>query len=988
MTMRISRTSKFGFACAAFAAVLAVSLFFAAKGHPFGKNKVNREVMEWSVARTVHFDIYYPAGMETLARAAAQVAEEGYVHLANALCHELTMVIPVVIYPSHIDFQNNNIIMSIIGEGVGGFTEALKNRVVVPFSGSYGEFRHVLVHELTHAFQYNMLFHDTSGAEVSRFSAGGLPLWVMEGLSEYLSAGYDETADMVMRDILFNEHYATLMDLTQLHVKSGYLLYKEGQAFFHFLESVYGRGILGEFFRDIRDLEFDDSVKIHTGKTLKELNREWIRFFKRRYFHLVKGRRFADEEGEQLTFHMRTYSSFNTCPAVSPDGKEIAYLTNRDIYSSVGILSWEEKKKKHGDDIERPKAKSELKKRNVRTIVTGDNNARFEGMHLMSNNLSWSADGKTLSFVSQSNGRDVIFLVDPKNGRVRREISLPFRGIRDPALSTDASKISFVGQDNRSSDIYLYDIPKNRLTRLTDDLYTDRYPGISPDGKFVFFSSNKNAEGNIEKDRFGLVKIDLSTMTRSTLLENEGNNLQADISRDGKSLLFISNRTGIYDTYRLDLESGKEERLTNVLCGTFYPRFFPDGKSMAFVGYQNLGYDIFTKDISSPGEPPSAERDTGYLDVRYPPPYFNLADTALDEYRTQISPDYIVLFGGGAVSGGAGVLTAFTQMGLSDYLGNHRVVGTINYVRYNGGDATDYNIAYLYMKHRWDLGVGAFRQRNPFFGIYSLQDIFIGINSMLHSVYLDTISMDRYGCYAVAGYPFSRFFRFNLAVSSSRYEWDYTRFSGRPDVFANLNQVSASLNYDNVLWGPMVPLDGLRGRIEATQSVNLTGQDFVYTGAEFDIRKYFLINKRYVVALRGTGGRVMGPDRDYFRYYIGGFNTLRGHPIFEYSGTNMFLGSAEFRFIFVEGIKFGWPLFFRMGGIGGVLFADCGSAWDNEYRFRDPETGRLDDFKADLGFGFRLTLYPLIILKLDFAWPHYYNEVGNRDIIFSMGFEF
>ncbi len=814
-----------------------------------------------------------------------------------------------------------------------------------------------------------------------------MPLWVMEGLSEYLSTGYDESADMVMRDILFNEHYATLMDLTRLHVKSGYLLYKEGQAFFYFLENVYGPGLLGELFRDIRDLNFDDAIKVHTGKTLSELNHEWIRFFKRRYFHLVKDLRFADEEGEQLTFHQKTYTTFNVCPAVSPDGKEIAYLTNRNIYSGISILSWEDKKKEE-DDNRRPKAKSELKKRKIRTIVTGDNNARFEGMHLMSNNLNWSADGSVISFVAQSNSRDVIFLVEPKKGRVKKEIRLPFRGIRDTALSNDASLVAFVGQDNRSSDIYLYDIPGKKLTRITDDLYSDRYPVLSPDRSFLVFSSNKNEKANIEYENYSLYKVDLKTMERSLLVKNEGSNLQGDISRDGKKLIYISNRTGIFNTYRMDLESGKDERITNVLCGTFYPRFFPDGNTMAFVGYQNLGYDIFMKDISAPGDSAEKGRDTEYHEITYPMSYFDLSRTVMDEYETRISPDYIVLFGGGAISGGGGVLTAFTQMGLSDYLGNHRVVGTINYVRYSGGDATDYNIAYFYLKHRWDLGVGAFRQRNPFFGVYSLQDIFIGINSLLHSVYLDTVSMDRYGGYMVASYPFSRFFRFNIAGSSSRYEWDYATHSDRPDVFANLNQLSVSLNYDNVLWGMMVPVDGMRGRIEAAQSFNLTGQDFVYSSAEIDLRKYFLVHKRYIFAFRGTAGKVMGPDREFFRYYMGGFSTLRGHPIFEYSGTNMFLTSAEFRFIFIEGIKFGWPLFFRMGGIGGVLFADAGSAWDREYRFRDPETGRFDDFKADFGFGFRLTLYPLIILKLDFAWPHFYNEVGNRDIIFSMGFEF
>ncbi|HQO04397.1 MAG TPA: hypothetical protein PLI62_19240, partial [Spirochaetota bacterium] len=109
----------------ALAVIVMAALVFSAPAvlYGFGKNKVNREVFRWNILRTVHFDVYYPRGMEGLARYAAVVVEEGYVHIANYLCHELTTVIPVVIYPSHIDFQENNVIMTILGEGVGGFTE-------------------------------------------------------------------------------------------------------------------------------------------------------------------------------------------------------------------------------------------------------------------------------------------------------------------------------------------------------------------------------------------------------------------------------------------------------------------------------------------------------------------------------------------------------------------------------------------------------------------------------------------------------------------------------------------------------------------------------------------------------------------------------------------------------------------------------------------------------------------------------------------------
>ncbi len=692
---------------------------------------------------------------------------------------------------------------------------------------------------------------------------------------------------------------------------------------------------------------------------------------------MVAGRNFDEEEGEQVTFHLNTKSSFNVAPAISPDSRKIAYLTNRDIYTDIALV-----------DVKKElKGKKKAKERRVRSILRGNTSARFEGMHLLSNNLTWSADGGRICFVSQSNGRDVIFEIDPERGNVLRETKLPFRSVRDPYLSKDGKASAFIGQDNLAADLYLYDTEKNSLRRLTDDRFSERYPSLSPDGSFVVFSSNHNDGGVIDGKGYRIHKIELNTGARTVLVNGEGNNLQSDISPDAKRLVYISNRTGIYNAFTHDIATGRDEMVTNALCGIFYPRWFPDGERIAFAAYQNLGYDLFVKNLSeSPGrsDPPRATEITG---VEYAPPYFDMSAAAFDEYAPSISPDYVVFGVAGAWGRGA-VFTGFTQVGLSDYLGDHRIVATVNYLRYDGEDNVDYNFAYYYLRHRWDYGLGVFRQRNPIFGIYSLADIFTGINSIIHNVYTDTRSIDRYGGYFIASYPLSTFFRLSFTSMSSRYEWDYKSTSDRLDVFANLNQLSCALNYDNVLWGPMVPLDGVRGKLQFTQSFDLTGQDFVYSSADIDLRRYFLVGRRYVFAFRGSGGKIFGRDDRYFKYYLGGFNTLRGHPFFEYSGTNLFLFNAEFRFTFIEGIKFGFPLFFMVPNIGGVIFADGGSAWDGGYRFRDPETGEFDDFKADLGFGLRFTIYPLIILKLDWAWPYYYNRFGGREILFSLGFEF
>jgi len=942
-----------------FIILVPVSLF------PFGKNKVNYENFQWKILNTVHFDIHYTRGMEEVAFQASKIAEEAYVHLSDYLNHELTEIIPVIIYPSPIAFQNNNILPYVIGEGTGGFTEVLKNRVVIPFNGSYPDLRHVLTHELTHAFQFNILFYDTSGEIMSKFSSHRVPLWFMEGMSEYLSIGFDETVDMVMRDALFNENYVTLKNLTLLRLNNIYMLYKEGQAFFYFLEKKYGREVMGELFRDIRDLnDLDEAFKASTGKTMDELNTEWIRFFKKRYFHLVSSKNFDDSEGERLTDHEKTRSSINLCPAVSPDGKKIAYLTNRDIYASLVIAEVAKKKE-----------------RVITPLIRGNTRTRFQGMHLMSNNLTWSRDGKQILFVAQANCRDVIYLVDSKKGRVQKRIVLPMRAISDPSLSRDGTRIVFSGLINDSSDIYLYTIKTGELVRVTSDPFTDRYPRVLSDNRTVLFSTNWNSSGDIESRNYNIFSVDTGTGKRKPVVVSDGNDIQFDMSGDEKSLVYVSDMTGIYNIYIHDIEKGKSSRATDVLSGVFYPRWFPGENRIAFVAYQKSGYDIFIKDINKSGLNKEVNNvDTEHEGVSFTETYLDPGDYRFSDYRSRLSPDWFILGLTGTYSYG---FVGFVQMTLSDYLGNHSLRVMSNFVRQDRENDVNYNISYLYLKNRLDYGIGLFRQKNPYW-IYSLSDI----NDLIHNVNFGTIYMNYYGGYGIASYPVSRYFRVNMKATASRFERDYSIYDTRKDVFANLNQLSFSLSYDNVLWGRMVPADGMRGVVGFEHAFDISGQDYSYSSVDFDIRKYFLISKRYVFALRGSGGKVFGRDNEYFRYYIGGFSTLRGHGFLDYAGRNMLLGNIEFRFTFIEGIKFGWPLFFGIGNIGGVLFTDFGSAWDNDYIFVNRDTGEFEDFKVDCGFGFRFTIYPVIILKLDYAWPYNKKSFGDREFIFSLGFEY
>ncbi|MGL4370996.1 MAG: BamA/TamA family outer membrane protein, partial [Spirochaetota bacterium] len=357
-------------------------------------------------------------------------------------------------------------------------------------------------------------------------------------------------------------------------------------------------------------------------------------------------------------------------------------------------------------------------------------------------------------------------------------------------------------------------------------------------------------------------------------------------------------------------------------------------------------------------------------------PYSGLS---LSQYDPRLLRDGITAFGGGIYGKGGFVLAGLLSGSASDMLGEHRVLGILEYYGAKDLSGANADASYWYIKSRCDIGAGVFVQSTPY-GILSLDTI----NELFHNVYDDTSSVKRYGVYSSASYPFTRFLRADMQISSSRYEWEYYH---EDPVYANLNTAEVSFIFDNTVHDFLSPIDGWRGAFSAGAAVNVTGQDYSYSTFNADLRRYFYFGRGYSLALRGAGGKIFGKDRESFAYSLGGFSTLRGYAYGEFEGENMWMANAEFRFIFIEGIKFGFPLFFGMGGIGGVLFADAGSAWSGAYQLKNDD-GSFADLKCDAGFGVRCAIAPLVSLKLDFAWPFNRKNVGSVNTLLSIGIDY
>src|SRR5919202_4266683 len=171
----------------------------AAQFFAFGQNKIQYRKLDWRVLRGVHVDLYYYPDEAELAPAALAYAEASYDTLSVQFGHSVAARIPLIVYASHTDFEQTNVLPFTPPEGLLGATDFLKRRVALPFRGNFAEFRHTMRHEMVHVFQLDL--QSESYKLAPRASRYTFPLWWSEGLAELWSGGQDARDEMVMRDL-------------------------------------------------------------------------------------------------------------------------------------------------------------------------------------------------------------------------------------------------------------------------------------------------------------------------------------------------------------------------------------------------------------------------------------------------------------------------------------------------------------------------------------------------------------------------------------------------------------------------------------------------------------------------------------------------------------------------------------------------------------------------------------------------------------------
>ena len=931
---------------------------------PIGR-KVVWESLEWYILKGENFWIYYPKGYEKLAKIALLYAEEANILLSKKLAYNLSQVIPIFIYPSHIYFQMTNIIDGVIDEGVGGFTEPLKRRVVLPFMGSYDSFRHVLTHELVHAYQYDILLGTGLGTPILQFYVSFPPLWFIEGMAEYFSIGWDYKAEEVIRDAILSETLPSIDDMSSFRIKTGYMIYKGGQSVLYFIAQEWGEEKIGEILKDTRDQkDFRAAIKTNLGISIEELNEKWRLFFQRRASLYTQGKT-GKEWGKMITSEKEDGTFFNLYPTISPDGKYIAYISIRGFLPTLVLRKLPPYQKEPNYQI-----KEESFDYEEEILLHAGCEEEFYRIHLLDNRLSFSKDGKKLLLAVQSYGRDHLYLIEIPSGEVLKKIPLPLDAISSPYLHPSGKKAVFIGVIAGEVDLFLIDLETRELTRLTHDLFAEKDPIFSPDGEYILFVSNRNPEGNWESRDYNIFELHIATGKITPILQKEGVERFPSYyhKREQKRILYLSNHNGVYNLYLYDREEEKSYPFTHMRGSILSYSMDKEQEILAFLIYEKQSYQIgIRKYPSSPDEIANQVPDNFQEEkVSYPLYPGNLSRAKRDPYTLQMSPD--ILFAGAQYSSLAG-FGGFGFGSFSDYLGNHRILSYIEY--FSSLNIFNFNLSYAYLGKRLQFYTGIYRF-SAFFNIISLVAI-RSVNDLLYNPFFLTSSLERFGVFSAGVYPLNSFWHIGVSVEMSRYEETFFQKVPpnyrRKDIFTNIASTTWFLFHDNVLYSIWGPLRGFFFAFQFEHNFPLSREDALYDRYLMEFRIYQTFFRRYTLAYRIFLGAVVGPSGELFPWQIGGYNTIRGYPFFFFKGKYASFFNLEFRFPLIEGILIGFPVPWILQGFSGVLFLDGGFAVDNLSSYRGYEGGRLKDFVLSYGVGIRFLLYPGLFIQVDWATP-------------------
>jgi Tol biopolymer transport system component len=961
----------------------------------FGRNKVEYTDFDFRILTTEHFDIYYYEREERAARIAAQLAERWYARISQVLHHRLERRQPLVIYGSQAEFAQTNVVSGLLPDSVGGVTESLRRRIVMPFAPTMAETDRVLGHELVHAFQF----------DIARRYGGGTaqPLWFVEGMAEYLARGSaDAEAGLWLRDVVRSDR----LPRKQSDAARQLSPYQYGHAFWSYLGHRFGDEVVEKALKpDKKHRRLPDRMRFATGMDLDTLHADWRASVYQNH---------GATRGIDAVLWGR--SGMQLGPSLSPDGKRAVFFSERDRLSLDLFLA----------DVKGGRI--------VRKLATTTASAQFDSLQALRSTGAWSPESDWFAFPAVRHGRATVMLMAMREGQRNRELVFERLGqVLTPTWSPDGKSIAFSAIAGGFTDLYLYDLSTGTLRQLTDDAPADLQPAWSHDGRTIAFVTERYSS-DMATLRFGrpqIALLDLEThAVRQVEIAESRSQLSPQWSGDDQTLYFVGDADGTSNIFRVELGSTTTEQLTRVHTGVSGVTPTSPALSVAasapvvaYTVYQRGRPQLVVLDASTavavtPAAPRSAPAAAatdqvvatrGLVDRLRADQHTGLPDLETlgkREYSSRMSLETV---GQPYLSSGGGPFGTFVRAGgavmFGDMLGERRL-GAALQIGNRLRDAA-FEFRFLDQQRRWNWGAVA--ELEPGFMRYRRSGAIEHDGEPALLKQADYLQRTQLRLAGLVAYPFNRGLRLELigGVRHAMYHRELRsqissaatgrviatdRVSSSGGDPTTVGEVGAALVHDTTVFGLTGPLLGSRYRFEVSPAIG----ELAYTRVVADYRKYVMPVRPYSVAVRVLHWGRYGPDGEDPRLvssFLGSNYFVRGHRLDlrycppdptrvcgdQLLGSRVLVGNVEIR-VPLSGM-FSRQLDYGRLPADVFFFADGGMVWSGQRP--DVAPARRVNGISSIGAGVRLNAGGLpfevaAIRALDGPRPGWQSDFGFR----------
>lgn len=979
-------------------------------GQYFGQNKPSYRTFDFNLSRTEHFDIYHYLEDTSRVQFIANLSEQWHAYHRQILHHTFSDRDPIIFYRNHADFQQTTAIMSRVGVGTGGVTEGLKRRVVMPFSFSDYQTAHVLGHELVHAFQYNLI---QQSGDLRLNAITRVPLWMTEGMAEYLSVGNIDAFTCVwMRDALLNDDFPTFDKMGR---GAGYSPYRFGQAFWSFIASRYGEQYIQRLFLATARQGYQQAFTEILGITPDSLDIAWRKNLSDQL--LSPSDSTYTIIGERL-LSKKNAGHYNLSPSVSPDEKYLVFLSERDVYSLDLFLA----------DAQTGEI--------IRKIYTSSRYSAIDDLEYTETAGTWSPDNRFYAFVGYQKGSSVIIIFDVKKNEIYKTLDPePLDAVASPVWSPGGEGIAFSGMTNGTSNIYYYNLEDRTTRALTRSSHACIQPSWTSSGKHLWFVTDQDSPGQsmLFPGFYNLARVHFSTGQTEVFSTFQGaRNLNPVPLPDREEILFLSNVNGHRDLYALNPLTSQISRVTRYATGVmgitemspalsvgnnsvYYSRLW-DGEFQIIKAPTHLLLNNSVKIPPSPFDYRSArlapyskhlsavEQNLVHDGILSPP----RVKTESKEPKRNFKLDYVGNMAAGVMSGrfGTGMAGSIEAL-FSDILGHNLLFtgASINGEIYDfGGQA-----ALLNQKRRVKTGVSI--SHVPYrMGYYSYEES-DGEEEMVY--YRRRIFEDKGSLFAYL--PLNKSTRFESGVSLAHYEYRYEKMEEIRTYYPTYSESGTKIEapdpfwvgkgdvawvFDNSRFGMASPVDGTRSRIQFEKLFNgVEAHAFL-----FDYRKYRFV-RPFSFAFRFYHYGRYGADRNTNRmtrlfagypWLVRGYDTSnfyadstrdnRAISIKHLTGSNLLVTNLEWRMPLTGPIDLAWQhssiLFSEL-----ALFIDAGLAWNNKSEPAFSLTTTTDNKRVPVfstGLAVRFNILGFIVIEPYYAFPFHQKRFFNGQFGFNV----